>query len=775
MLRTIYSTGCFAWIATTSAALPSPAAVVQEATGIPVLVVSGENNHDWRWTTPSLVQILEEADLFDVVVTYEPAKDLADADRLAGYAAVVLDYNGKRWGEAAETTFLDAVRHGLGVVVVHAADNHGPGWIEYEKLVGDLWREGTGHGRFHPFNIEMTDRDHPVTHSLPDIVMHPDELYHRLVNVHGVDRRVLATAMSDPDTGGTGSAEPMVLVKSYGDGRIFHTPLGHVWSNSAPQQASHRDTQFRGLLTRGTEWAATGTVRDVRTAPAPLTDAEKADGWISLMDRAAWRSFSGSATPAGWNFNGETIVREANAGDIVTNELFGDFELTFDWKTTVAGNSGLKYRIPAEAKQPIGIEFQLRDPADDEKKAEHRMGAIYDVVDAAEAPFTPWGEYRTARIVVRGPRIEHYLDGKLIAAADVTSEEWKAAVADSKFAKVEGFGQPAPGRLLLQDHGDEVWIRGMRVRRLDGDAVPVPASKNEDGESLLPAPGSLDGWTSHGDAIYAVEGDTLIGSAGPNRRQSFLMSNDSFGDFTLDVDLLMEQEGNSGIQFRSYVMEDGRVAGYQAEIDPSPRSWSAGIYYEGRRGWLDDLSDNEPAREAFDEAGWNHYTIVADGPHLRTWINGVPAADLLDAEDLTGQFGFQIHGGDDDIQMRWKNPRVIRSGQHEWTPIPTPSNETAAFDSSPAIRTSILGDNAEAVLHHEDGTQSPPFPLKSSKFWHAGGHNELTAIRNASRTVIQLNGSTILEESKIPTKSLQITSPSAPLETTRWERCQKTP
>ncbi|MDG1050870.1 MAG: ThuA domain-containing protein, partial [Planctomycetota bacterium] len=196
-----------------------------------VLVVSGANNHDWEWTTPSLASILRASGRFEVSVTREPGKTLADQDALQALDAVVLDYNGPRWGEAAESAFLEAVRAGLGVVVIHAADNHGNGWPEYEKLVADLWRKGTGHGRFHPFDVDVIDRDHPVTRSLPTILQHPDELYHNLVNVHGVERRVLATALSSKESGGTGEAEPMILVRSYGQGRMFHTPLGHVWKN----------------------------------------------------------------------------------------------------------------------------------------------------------------------------------------------------------------------------------------------------------------------------------------------------------------------------------------------------------------------------------------------------------------------------------------------------------------------------------------------------------------------------------------------------------------
>jgi hypothetical protein len=111
-----------------------------------VLLVTGESNHDWEWTSGELERILEASGIFQVDVTRTPATTLADASALEPYAAFVLDYNGERWGEAAEAGFLAAVAAGKGVAVLHASNNAFTGWVEYEKLVGLCWREGTGHG-----------------------------------------------------------------------------------------------------------------------------------------------------------------------------------------------------------------------------------------------------------------------------------------------------------------------------------------------------------------------------------------------------------------------------------------------------------------------------------------------------------------------------------------------------------------------------------------------------------------------------------------------------
>ena len=744
------------------AALPTavPAAPLPQDEPIPVLVVSGANNHDWQWTTPSLARILEASGRFDVTVTYEPAKVFADEEERAKYRAFVLDYNGPGWGDAAEEGFLASVRSGAGVVVIHAADNSGVGWPEYERLVGDLWRRGTGHGRFHAFDVEVTDRDHPVTRTLPTILKHPDELYHRLVNVHGVERRVLATAYSDPETGGTGANEPMILTRSYGEGRVFHTPLGHVWRGNLPSQASHNDPQFRGLVVRGTEWAATGSVRDAATAPAPLTDAERAAGWQSLMDRALWRAARGGEAGEGWAFEGDVVRRTKASGDIVTKEVFEDFELTWQWKASIAGNSGVKYRIPADGGGSVGPEYQMLEQSSDTKNQQHRAGALYDVVPTAGAPEALWGEFRSSRIVARGTRLEHWLDGVKVMEADTATPGWAEAVRNSKFRGIAETFARGEGRILLQDHSDEVWVRGMRIRRLEADAP------EDDDSAPLFAPGDdLSGWSRVGDATYRVEDDLLIGNAGPRRRQSFLVSNERYHDFELVVGVRIAVLGNSGIQLRSHLNAGGQLYGYQAEIDPTDRSWSAGIYDEGRRGWLDPLDDNPAAREAFDRGGWNEYRIRCEGPRIRTWVNGVPAADLLDGADLEGSLGFQIHGGDDDIEMRWRDARVRHLGAHAWVPA-----EDGALLGTSGARVTVTGDDARAVLTSAGDPRE--VALSAADHWRKGAANVVTLLGVDGRMVLQVNDRTVLEGDANGLEGLSIEGASA---VAQWRKCRRVP
>jgi hypothetical protein len=183
---------------------------------------------------------------------------------------------------------------------------------------------------------------------------------------------------------------------------------------------------------------------------------------------------------------------------------------------------------------------------------------------------------------------------------------------------------------------------------------------------------NLDGWhTLGGSATYHVENGEIVGtSAAPSSPNTFLVTDQSFGNFLLDVDFLISDPTfNSGVQVRSQSLpthNNGRVFGYQAEIDPSDRAWTGGLYFEGGSPdrpaqWLDDLSDNQTAREAFQIGEWNHIRIIAEDRRIQTWINDVPAADYTDSDPeaflSSGFVGLQVHQVTTTAarEVRWKN------------------------------------------------------------------------------------------------------------------------
>jgi hypothetical protein len=187
----------------------------------------------------------------------------------------------------------------------------------------------------------------------------------------------------------------------------------------------------------------------------------------------------------------------------------------------------------------------------------------------------------------------------------------------------------------------------------------------------------LTGWIQRGGkASYRVENEEIIGASVPNTPNSFLCTRRDFTNFVLDLEFKVATNLNSGVQIRSQAFDEprelklaertiripaGRVHGYQVEIDPSDRAWTAGIYDEGRRGWLSDLKENEAARKAFRQGEWNRLRIEARGPSIRTWLNGVPAASLTDDMTPSGFIALQVHGvGDrsDPLEVRWRNLKL---------------------------------------------------------------------------------------------------------------------
>jgi type 1 glutamine amidotransferase len=271
---------------------PHRAAAAESTNGgetLRALIVDGQNNHDWKVTTPILRRILESSGRFAVdVATSPPTGQYISGFRptFSDYDVVVSNYNGARWPADTQRDFESYVAGGGGFVSVHAANNAFPDWAEYNRMIGlggwegrteksgpyvyfrgdDAARPtrdtspgpGGHHGPQHEFQIRIRDREHPITKGLPTLWMHTkDELYDSLRGP-AEELHILATAYSSPEQGGTGRHEPMLMTLRYGNGRIFHTVLGHA-------DYSMQCLGFITTLQRGAEWAATGEV----TIPVP--------------------------------------------------------------------------------------------------------------------------------------------------------------------------------------------------------------------------------------------------------------------------------------------------------------------------------------------------------------------------------------------------------------------------------------------------------------------------------------------------------------------------
>jgi hypothetical protein len=202
---------------------------------------------------------------------------------------------------------------------------------------------------------------------------------------------------------------------------------------------------------------------------------------------------------------------------------------------------------------------------------------------------------------------------------------------------------------------------------------------------------SLKGWEQcNGSATYQVRDGAIVGTTAEGSPNSFLCTTREYGDFVLEFEVKTDVALNSGVQIRSHrYTEDrevttfdgkafarrkqskGRVHGYQVEIANEQAADSGGIYDEARRGWLDELTGRDAARHAFKDNQWNRYRVVAEGDSLKTWVNGVACADVVDSEDLTGFIALQVHQykGDKPAQVRFRHIRIQDNGRHVWKPV----------------------------------------------------------------------------------------------------------
>lgn len=218
-----------------------------------------------------------------------------------------------------------------------------------------------------------------------------------------------------------------------------------------------------------------------------LTKAERAQGWELLFDgktTAGWKgAFIDSFPKGGWKIaDGMLIVEPSgggestNGGDIVTLREFSDFELSVDFKLTEKANSGIKYfvdpkqPVPSNPRSALGLEFQLLDDARHPdarqgKNGNRTVASLYDLIPAAAGkPIKPIGEWNTARIVSKGNHVQHWLNGVKVVEYERGSAAFNQLVAGSKYQPIAGFGLVKQGRILLQDHGDLVYFKNVKIR-----------------------------------------------------------------------------------------------------------------------------------------------------------------------------------------------------------------------------------------------------------------------------------------------------------------------
>jgi len=287
---------------------------------IRVLIIDGQNNHNWIDTSPFMKEQLEASGRFEVDISTSPNENAPQAEwdawrpKFANYDVVLSNFNNRKkkdgslsqWPEEVQKAFEAFISGGRGLVNVHAANNAHRGWAEFEKMTGLLWRgnkdgkrlaldkygdplrmpvgegPGAGHGPRYPYKVEIRDSEHPITKDLPKVFLHPeDELYHGQRGP-AENMTILATAFAAEDKKGTGANEPMLWWIPYGEGRCVTCVLGHVGKNDDPNTTeAMRDVAFITIVKRSLEWAAGASITTKVPDNFPTEDA------VSLLAPAA--------------------------------------------------------------------------------------------------------------------------------------------------------------------------------------------------------------------------------------------------------------------------------------------------------------------------------------------------------------------------------------------------------------------------------------------------------------------------------------------------------
>jgi hypothetical protein len=247
----------------------------------------------------------------------------------------------------------------------------------------------------------------------------------------------------------------------------------------------------------------------------------------------------------------------------------------------------------------------------------------------------------------------------------------------------------------------------------------------------------LSGWKQlNGKAKYVVADREIIGTTVHGEPNSFMVTEKDYGDFILELDFRLDADMNSGIQFRSQSKPDyreGRVHGYQMEIDPSPRAWTGGIYDEGRRGWLYPLEYNPEGKKAYKAREWNHARIECIGNVIRIWINGIPTAHLVDDMTTRGFIALQVHSvrnpEESGQKVRWRNIRIQTENLK-------PTAPDAIFVANLVPNTLSAQEKHNGVKLLWDG--------KTTKGWRGAYKNEFPAkgweIKDGNLSVLSADG-----------------------------------
>jgi hypothetical protein len=395
-----------------------------------------------------------------------------------------------------------------------------------------------------------------------------------------------------------------------------------------------------------------------KQADNKLTDQEAQEGWVLLFDGKTldgWRDFKGEGVTAPWKAEKGTLTSLGQGSDstgyIVTGKQYENFIITFDWKISEAGNSGLLYHVVErpEYKVPYvtGPEYQIIDDIGFPDKLEEwqKAGADYAmyVADTNKKVIKRAGAWNTSKIVFDNGHAEYWLNGEKLLEFEAWTDDWFARKSGGKWDFAPEYGLARSGHFAVQDHGSRVWFKNMKLKELPRKPKQEILFNGKD----------LTGWDVYGTEMWYVEDGELVCESGPDKEYGYLGTRKYYDDFDLSIDFKQSANGNSGIFIRSYIRKGVNISGWQVEVAP-PGHDSGGIYESYGRGWIAQIPDEKEKILKMGE--WNTMRIKVVGDNVTTWLNGVTMTELTDQKigQGKGRILLQIHSGG-GIKVRWKN------------------------------------------------------------------------------------------------------------------------
>jgi hypothetical protein len=396
-----------------------------------------------------------------------------------------------------------------------------------------------------------------------------------------------------------------------------------------------------------------------------LAPAEKAAGWTLLFDGKTtdgWRGYRKDAFPdKGWTIEDGClrVVAGGGGGDIITSNQYADFELALEWRVAEKANSGIMYRVTEKhgASWQTGPEYQILDDLGTGTAPDnpHSAGALYDLYAPSSGKVVkPAGEFNQTRILIKNNRLVHWLNGVKIVECRLDSDDWKQRIAGSKFSKYEGFGVQPKGYIALQDHGNDIWFRNIKVRDL---AAPLP------NEVRLFNGKDLAGWTAclpEGGKmadVWSVKDGVLICKGNP---VGYIRTEADYTNYVLKLEWRFDPAkgpGNSGVLLR--VVGEDKV--WPRSVEAQLQSGNAGDFWN-----IDEfpmktdtarLNGRNTKKTHFAElpiGEWNEYEILVDHGSVRLNVNGELLNQAWDVWETPGKIALQSEGA----EIHFRNIRL---------------------------------------------------------------------------------------------------------------------